>query len=99
MVTEKGLYGSFNLLRNIIDSFELILFPKSINKCAVFNKEKLYPTLSNKNHINRELKNLLNVLAYSNGKRSIFEISNTLGLDLNTSLNILRYLKNTKLIS
>ena len=100
VVTEKGLYGSFNLLRNIIDSFELILFPKSINKCEPFlTKKKLYPTLSNKNHINRELKNLLNVLAYSNGKRSIFEISNTLGLDLNTSLNILRYLKNTKLIS
>ena len=51
------------------------------------NKRNLYPTLSKKN-IDDELKNLLDIIAYSNGKRSVFQISNILNLELKTCLEI-----------
>ena len=94
VVTKKGLEGSFEILKNIIDTFELTVFPKAKNKCEPFlTKRNLYPTLSIKSNINNELKNLLDILAYSNGKRSAFQISNILNLKLKSCLEILKKLK------
>lgn len=100
VVSKKGLEGSFNIFKNIIDTFELNLFPKSKNKCEPFlTKRNLYPTLSKKININTDLKNLLDILAYSNGKRSIFEISNILNLELKNCIEIIKKLKIHNLIS
>jgi len=99
VVTKKGLEGSFEILKNIIDAFELASFPKAKTKCEPFlTKRNLYPTLSIKRNIDYELKNLLDILAYSNGKRSVFQISNILNLELKSTLEILKKLKKHNLI-
>ena len=99
LVKKKGLEGSFEIFKNIIDTFELAPFPKAKTKCEPFlTKRNLYPTLSKKKNISNELKNLLDILAYSNGKRSIFQISNILKLELKTCLEILKKLKKHNLI-
>ncbi len=99
VVTKKGLEGSFEIFKNIIDAFEVALFPKAKTKCEPFlTKRNLYPTLSIKKNIDYELKNLLDILAYSNGKRSVFQISNILNLELKYSHKILKKLKKYNLI-
>ena len=100
LVTKKGLEGSFEVFKNIIDIFELTLFPKSKTKCEPFlTKKNLYPTLSTKSHIDYELKNILDFLAYSNGKRSVFQISNILNLEIKSCLEILKKLTKHDLIT
>jgi aminopeptidase-like protein len=75
------------------------MYPKAKNKCEPFlTKRNLYPTLSIKKNIDHELKNLLDILAYSNGKRSVFQISNILNLKLKTCVQILQKLKKHNLI-
>lgn len=99
LVTQKGLEGSFQLFKNIIDTLELGPFPKAKTKCEPFlTKRNLYPTLSKKSNINYELKNLLDILAYSDGKRSIFQISNILNLELKSCIKVLKKLKEQNLI-
>lgn len=99
VVTRKGLEGSFEIFKNIIDILETSPFPKSKNRCEPFlTKRNLYPTLSKKSNIDVDLKNLLDFLAYSNGKRSVFKISIILNLKLKTCLEILNKLKKFDLI-
>lgn len=99
LVNQKGLEGSFEIFKKIIDVFELKPFPKAKTMCEPFlTKRNLYPTLSKKSNINNELKNLLDILAYSNGKRSIFSISNILNLELEKCIEILKKLKKHNLI-
>lgn len=99
VLTKKGLEGSFEIFKNIIDALELAAFPKAKNKCEPFlTKKNLYPTLSTKSHIDNDLKNLLDFLAYSNGKRSVFQISNILNLKLKSCIEILEKLKKHNLI-
>lgn len=99
LVNQRGLEGSFEKFKNIIDALELCAFPKAKNKCEPFlTKRKMYPTISKKDHIKKDLKNLLNILAYSNGKRSVFKISIILNLNLKTCLEILQKLKTKNLI-
>tara|TARA_B100000989_G_scaffold297916_1_gene285237 strand:- start:7670 stop:8968 length:1299 start_codon:yes stop_codon:yes gene_type:complete len=99
VVTKKGLEGSFEIFKNIIDAFEISPFPKSKNKCEPFlTKRNLYPTLSKKSNINNDLKNLIDFLAYCNGKRSVFEISNILNLELKSCIEILKKLLKHNLI-
>ena len=43
-------------------------------------------------------KTLKNFLVYSDGKRNLFEISNTIKINLKESLNLCKILSNNKLI-
>ena len=99
LVTKKGLEGSFEIFKNIVDALEFTAFPKAKTKCEPFlTKRNLYPTLSKNKNIDDELKNLLDIMAYCNGKRSVFQISNILNLELKTCLQILKKLKKHSLI-
>lgn len=98
LVNQKGLEGSFEVFKNIIDGLELSAFPRAKNKCEPFlTKRKMYPSIS-KGYLEKDLKNLLDILAYSNGKRSIFQISLILNLDLKICLSIIKKLKANNLI-
>ena len=100
LVNQKGLEGSFEIFKNIIDAFENNLFPKAKNKCEPFlTKRNMYPTISKKGNITSDIKHLLDILAYSNGKRTIFEISIILNLRLITCLDIIKKLKSNDLIT
>ena len=98
LVNQKGLEGSFEVFKNIIDGLELSAFPRAKNKCEPFlTKRKMYPSIS-KGYLEKDLKNLLDILAYSNGKRSIFQISLILNLDLKICLSIIKKLIANNLI-
>ena len=78
VVTQKGLEGSFKVLKTIIDAFELGLYPKSTMFAEPnLGKRGLYPTLSQKgNYTESRLR--MNLIAYSDGTKNIFEIAKLL---------------------
>ena len=83
VVTEKGLQESFNVFKNIVDAIENGLYPKTKINCEPnLGKRDLYPTLSQKGIYNSEIKNRMNLIAYSNGSNDIFKISNLLNESL-----------------
>ena len=78
MVSQKGLMGSFNVMKKIIDNFEKSVYPKTKITCEPnLGKRNLYPTLSQKETY-EGVKLRMNLLTYSDGQTSIFEISKLL---------------------
>ena len=100
LVTEKGLNQSFEIMKNIIDGFEIGLYPKFKYLCEPqLGRRNLYTVkFSKKNTYKKELYIRKNLLAYSNGKRSIFEISNILNVSLNDLLEQYKILKKANVI-
>lgn len=99
VVTKKGLSQSLQVFKNIIDSFEIGIYPKTNIICEPnLGKRNLYPTLSHKGSHNEEIYNRLNLIAYANGINNIFEISKILNVNLRVLLNELKILKRNKVI-
>jgi aminopeptidase-like protein len=104
VVTQKGLSQSFEVVKNIIDSFETGLYPKYKYLCEPnLGKRNMYHTISSKHDEDTLYSNYdpfikKNILAYANGKRSIFEISNILQLPLSRFLEQYKILKLNNLI-
>ena len=100
LVTQKGLEQSFEVMKNIIDACEVGLFPKNVYICEPqLGKRNLYTTnFSKKNTYKDELFIRKNILAYANGKRSIFEISNLIKKPLNKTVEQYKILKEKKVI-
>jgi len=82
VVTEEGLNGAFEVMRSIIDAFEIKLFPKVNVKCEPqLGKYGLYPTVSQKgNYV--DIIPRLNFLAYADGRHSLFDIANKIKKNL-----------------
>ncbi len=101
LVTEKGLAQSFKIMKSIIDAFEIGLYPKFKYLCEPqLGRRNLYTVkFSKKNTYKKELYIRKNLLAYSNGKRSIFEISNILNVSLNNLLEQYLILKKSGVIN
>ena len=98
VVTEKGLQGSFEVMKNIIDTFENDPFPKTQIYCEPnLGKRNLYPTTSQKGVYTKEIKLRSDLIAYADGKRSIFEISNLLNLNLKEVCEQYKILKENKI--
>ena len=96
VVTSEGLEGSFNVMKSIIDAFEVRLFPKVSAFCEPqLGKYDLYPTLSKKKS-SESLR--MNVIAYSDGKHSIFEIANKVNKSLDLVTSEISLLINNKII-
>jgi len=75
IVTEKGLDGSFEVMKSIVDAFEMGLFPKYIVKCEPqLSKRGLYPSTSKKGIYN-SIDTRMDFLAYADGCDNIFEIA------------------------
>ena len=76
VVTADGLKGSFKIIKNIIDAFEIGLYPRiKVLGEPQLSKRNLYPTISNyHNQINPAI-NRMNIIAYCDSKNSIFEIA------------------------
>ena len=77
IVTEKGLAQSFEVIKNIIDSFEFGALPKTMIKCDPnLGKRNLYHFISAlENYSNNEIALRKNLIAFSNGKNNIFDIA------------------------
>ncbi len=75
VVTEEGLQGAFKVMAEIIDCFEIGLFPV----CTVIGEPQLgrrglYPTISQKGDY-QNVYTRMNFLAYADGLNSLFEIA------------------------
>ena len=99
VVTEKGLQESFNVFKNIVDAIEIGLHPKTKINCEPnLGKRHLYPTLSQKGIYNSEIKNRMNLIAYSNVSNDIFKISNLLNENLETICKEYKILKSKNIL-
>ena len=98
VVTAHGLQGSFEIMKNIIDAFELGLYPKVKFLCEPnLGKRGLYPLTSELNGVHpAELRT--NVLAYCDGQTSLFEISQILNINLCYVIREIKVLKTNNLI-
>ena len=100
VVTEQGLSGSFKVMRSIIDSFEEGLYPISNFKCEPnLGKRDLYPTISQKNNFNSDLATRLDLIAYSDGKMNLFEISLKIRKRIDLVIEELKILKKNKVLN
>ena len=100
IINKKGFEGSFKVLKNIIDAFELGIFPINKIKCEPqLSKRNLYLSTSNKkNYFNKVINRRLNLLTYADGKKNIFEISKILNEPLDKIIDELRLLKKKGLL-
>jgi aminopeptidase-like protein len=99
VVTQKGLEDSFNVIKNIINAFEIGLFPETRTLGEPqLSKRNLYPEISKRGNIDAETENRLNILAYSDGKTNIFDICKKINLPLEQVLLNVKNLKKFKLL-
>ncbi len=99
VVTEKGLNGSLEVFKNIIDSFENGILPKTKIICEPnLGKRNLYPTISQKGTHGPEIKNRLDIITLCNGKNNIFQISKILKINLHDVLKEIKILKKNNII-
>ena len=99
LVTEKGLSESFKVMKNIIDSFELGLYPKINVLCEPqLGKRNLYPNTSN-SKLENQAKLRMDLISCCDGKLSIFEISNKMNTNLEKIKNELVLLNKERLIT
>jgi len=97
-ISTKGLESTFDFFKDIIDLIEISLYPKISTYGEPFlSKYGLYRTLAIES-IEKPTKNILNFLAYSDGKNSIFDIAIKCNLSLKTITKIVKILKQKKII-
>jgi aminopeptidase-like protein len=99
VVTAEGLDSSFELMRLIIDAFELGMFPKNTVICEPqLGKRNLYPTISQKIN-NTDISTRMDFLAYADGLHSLFDISNRINKNLKEVISEARLLQDSGLIN
>ena len=99
IISNKSLNDSLDVLKKIIDIAELSLFPKLATLCEPnLSSRGLYPTISKLDTMDKKLKLRKNLLAYSNGKRSIFDIMTLLNCNYHDIYNELKILKTKKIL-
>jgi aminopeptidase-like protein len=74
VVTAQGLQGAFNVVRSIIDAFEVGLYPNAqVLGEPQLAKRGLYPSISLKGSADA-MRTRMDTLAYADGQHSIFDI-------------------------
>ncbi len=97
-ISQKGLRSSFDLYQKLIMNFEKSKFYMATKMCEPhLSKYNLYPTTSTK-HSGQTVRKMMNVLAYSDGKRDINEISKITNISLSETKKFIKILKDNKLI-
>ena len=86
-------------MKTIIDAFENCYLPKSKVICEpMLSKRKLYPTISVKGGYSESVKLRCDIIAYSDGKKNIFQISKILNKSLKLVINETINLKNNDIL-
>ena len=100
LINQKNLSDSFQIIKNIIMTFEKSLFPISTKFCEPhLSKYNLYPTTSTLDTMsNKKLTEISDLLAFSNGKNTLFDISKKTGHQLKNLLDHSEILKKNRLI-
>tara|TARA_Y100001968_G_scaffold328607_1_gene376129 strand:- start:8156 stop:9448 length:1293 start_codon:yes stop_codon:yes gene_type:complete len=100
-ISQKGLEGSFEVIKSIIDAFELGLYPKI--KCIgepQLGKRGLYSNLSKCNYKTERdsISMRMDIIAYCNGTTSAFEIALITSIELSIVVEELKLLSQHNLI-
>ena len=99
LISQKSLEQSLEVLKKLVDVCEVSLFPKTQTFCEPnLSKRNLYPTTSTLSSMTNDLRLRKDILAFSDGKRSIFDLSEILDKDVLEISNEIKILKNKKLI-
>ena len=99
LVNVEGLLGGFKIVKSCIEEILKLKIPKSKITCEPhLSKYNLYNSINFKSQKNHSM-NLLNFLQYSDGTRSIKEISKIINLNYKECQKIASVLKKNKLIS
>ena len=99
-VTETGLRQSIGVMCSIIDAFELGIYPISTTVGEPFmTKYNLGQTLSRKQSKPKSMMKYLNLLAYSDGLTSIFDICLKTDTSLSSALSLFKDLHCNDLVS
>ena len=99
IVTTKGLKDSFKIMKNIVDAFEIGIFPK-INVLGEpqLGKRNLYPQISKLYEGRHPAKTRMDVISYCDSIHNIFEISKLIKMNLSIVSKEINELKNQNLI-
>ena len=107
LVTQKGLDGSFEIIKKIIDTLEFDIYPKSaILGEPNLGRRGLYNSVSQKNEAEYPNKDYpydstrvrTNLIAFSDGKKNIFQIAQILKTPLDLLLKEYVLLKSAKIL-
>ena len=99
VVTSKGLQESFEVIKDVIDVFECCLYPKTNFFCEPnMGKRNLYPTISKK-FTYTDSKTRMDIIAFSDGKTSLFKIAELINKPLKKVIEGCKILKKNKIIS
>jgi aminopeptidase-like protein len=98
VLTKKGLKGSFQLYKKIIKNLESDKMFKNIFLCEpMMGKRNMYKNIDNKK-VDIRTENIMNVLAFTNGKRSVMQIAELCKLTFKEVLIISKMLTKKKVI-
>ncbi len=100
LVTAEGLKDSFKVMKNIIEAFEIGIYPQ-INVLGEpqLGKRNLYPNSSKLYDGRHPAKTRMDIIAYCDSTNNIFEISNLININLSVVIKEIAELKNKKLLS
>jgi len=98
-VTEKGLEESYKLYIKALNVLENNFVYKVTTLCEPqLGKRGLYPTISMKNDATSNVRNLMNIIAYCDGKNDTIDISDRLDIEIEEVIRIQKVLKENDLI-
>ena len=102
VVTPKGLNGSFNAIKKIIESLEFNCYPKTLHLCEPqLSKRNLYPSISNlskKENFTYDLRLMKDLISLSDGKGSLIEIAEKCNVPIWDFYPIVKKLEKNKII-
>ena len=102
VVTPKGLNGSFNAIKKIIESLEFNCYPKTLHLCEPqLSKRNLYPSISNLSKTENytyEIRLMKDLISLSDGKGSLIEIAEKCNVPIWDFYPIVKKLEKNKII-
>ena len=99
IVTKKGLEQSIDLLKTVVDAIECCLYPQSTSTYEPFLRD--CGLIGSQSTVSSCVKGnvYLNIIALSNGKRSIFEICSMCNIKVKEGILLVKKLKEKGLVS
>ena len=99
LISPSGLEGGYSVVKKIIQTLERNAFYRSTLSCEPqYSKTGLYPNLSTKNQDYKTVVNIMNFMAYANGKRDLIEIANKTNSDITAFFELIDQLKEFGLV-
>ena len=99
VVTEEGLQGSLDVLKSIVDAFEMGEKPKVVLPCEPqLGKRNLYPNTSRLYSDTHPAAERMDILAYCDGTNNVFDISSITNIELKKVIKELKILQENGLI-